>query len=392
MSAHFVPFQMRTRASLARLLAQMTVGLGLSTFAAMTGDYAHAQSCDRCGGVTAPSCGCEHAKGVASKTKSCNCQCAPKPSLGEKLLSHFDRVGDRIEAKALAARSSKKCQCDQKSPTCGCEPTEPSCGFEYHSNSTPFGEPPISFSYQQPPLPKPSVGQHAPSASGTLSDRASTSPVDPRTTAQGAGPIVLPKSMSENQVQRVPFEQRKPVPDHSRIPAEPFAAMQATPDTLKLPPAAPPPSLKPRQSTPISKPVPPTEQSLPDVLVDPFKDDASTRRPPHEADVQLSSAQNSPRNSLYLVPGRKQSINVETSSGQPGMPASLTPSQRQAPSQPLPSGLEFEATETAQSESAQVIRSSYMETVPVKVSRKSISNAEPDDTPQVSKVKVPLKR
>ena len=266
-------FKKPTRASYARMLAHITIGLGISTGAALVADPAHGQSCDRCAGLKSPTCGCEFENRPGPK--HANCKCVPKPSLGEQLLSHFDKVGDRIEAKA-----KNRCNglCDQATrsrydlcPTCGCE----------------------------------------------------------------------------------------------------------------SPPAWAPDSKPPQKTNLIT----PAESKLPDVLVDPFKDDASFRgtRQKMERILLTSDRQiltKDPRNATSDRRAEKESIPFMSEK-----PSRLSPIKLSGPN------LQFEATESASSNGSQVVPSNFFEESMGKVIlRKETPKRYSDEMPLVPRMRVPTKR
>ncbi len=377
------------RASFARVLAHLTIGFGISTGAAMLAGPALSQTCDRCAGLNAPSCGCELARTSRPGPKPCSCTCVPKPSLGEMLLSRLDQMGDRIEAK-----TKKQCdgRCDQapmrftdRGPTCGCEsPQNPSCGCE--SNQMPSIHAPFQYSSPQassgPALP----GDPNRFAVGSIGDkRLSNSSAHPSTIPakkkMDPNSFGMPQDLTDNApdpvstVQRIPFEPRTPT--HNRIPAvEAGIAPQSVPNSLKSVPSDQPPIWAPK--TPMK---PPAESGLklPDVLVDPFKDDARIRGTRQKMEgVLLTSDRQQSTNTLRLAPPDQT---------EEGTPAKLTPTQRNS------NGLQFEATDSASSEDSRVVPSSFVEPASVKVAlRKVPSENIPNDMPQVPKIRVPQKR
>ena len=308
-----------TRASYARMLAHITIGLGISTGAALVADPAHGQSCDRCAGLKSPTCGCEFEN--RHGPKQANGKCVPKPSLGEQLLSHFDKVGDRIEAKA-----KNRCNglCDQATrsrydlcPTCGCEsPQGPSCGCE--------------FSSVQP-------------------SRASPVP-DPT-------------------MQSISSEQRKSKPKLT---------------DLSDPPPAWTPDSKPPQETNL---ITPPESELPDVLVDPFKDDASFRgtRQKMERILLTSDRQISTKDHRFAPSDRR----AEKES----IPFMSKKPSRLSPIKLSETNLQFEATESASSNGSEVVPSNFFEESTGKVIlRKEMPKRYSDEIPLVPRIRVPTKR
>jgi len=317
--------------------------------------------------------------------------------LGEKILSHFDRVGDRMEAKAA---KSRKAQCDQNQrsrfglnptfecespngPTCGCEtPRGPSCGCESCAASPSFARTP----FQQSPLPpivsqfqgisghfsNGSIGdqQLKPTPSTQVSPtkeiRANLGPQKPLVTTP-----VTPISPKPS-VQRIPFEQKRAANTTNRIPAdEASPSVPSFPNTLKPVPTDPPPTWNANTKLPpTASPASPTSKT-PDVLVDPFKDDVSFRGTRDKMEgILLTRNRQVAKNALRLAPTELEA------------PSRLTPSQRHAPKQPDVSGLQFEAASTDTIQSPQVVPSNYF------VMLKENAN----EIPRVSKMRVPSKR
>jgi len=350
------------------MLAHLTIGLGVSTGAAMLAGPALSQSCDRCSGVNSPSCGCETANTKTVGPKTCGCKCTPTPSFGEKILSHFDRVGDRIEAKAA---KSHKDQCDQNprsrlglNPTLGCEsPIGPTRGCE--SQRGPL--PPIVSQFQ---------GDSSRFANGSIGDKQ----LKPTPTTQ----VSPTKEISpEPSVQRVPFEQKSAANSINRIPANEIGpTVPSIPNTLKPVHSDPPPTWNANTKlSPTPSPASPASKT-PDVLVDPFKDDVSFRGTRDKMEgILLTSDRQVADNVLRLAPN------------EPEAPSRLTPSQRHTPKQPDVSGLQFEAASSDTIQSSQVVPSNYLQLVPVKADvRKEAFKENANEIPSVSKMRVPSKR
>ena len=357
-----------TKHSFARMLAQMTIGLGITAGSALVAGPVYSQSCDRCAGLKQPNCGCETENHSRSTTKQCSCKCLPKPSLGEQLLSHFDRVGDRIEAKA---RTFSKCQCDQVAnsrynpgPTCGCEsPQGPSCGCETCSAQSLWGTIPHQNSPLKTATPSPLHVDPNRSANGLIGDKnLNTPPPLNNNNTAIKPPLAQPP---EPTLERIPFEQRKLTPDN-RTQSDP-------------PPAWAPKPKVPQKSPP--------ESMLPDVLVDPFKDDASFRGTRQKMEgVLLTSDRRAQPNGLRLAPP-DQGKDAQAIPIQIERPTRLTPKQRKATS------VQLDAADSTPTESSQVVSSSYVEVAPVRfVVRKKLSKDDPTGMPQVPRIKVPSKR
>lgn len=380
------------RACFARMLAQWTLGMGISTGTVMVAEPAYSQTCDRCAGLNAPSCGCELARSSKPGPKPCSYSCVPKPSLGEMLLSRLDKMGDRIEAKSKQHRDgpcdNASMSCSDRGPTCGCESLQnPSCGCE--SNQRPSFSKPFQYASPRvssaPPLP----GDPNRFAVGSIGDKrlnnSSIHPTHPTTipARKKMDPDTsgIPQDLSAiapdpvPTLQQIPFEPRTPT--HNRIPAvETIPDPQAIPNSLKAIPTDPPPIWIPNTQR---KPPAESNQKLPDVLVDPFKDDARIRGTRQKMEgVLLTSDRQQSTNALRLAP--PDQAEKET-------PVRLTPNQRNS------NGLQFEATDSATSEDSRVVPSSFADLAPVKVAhRKDPSKSIPNDMPQVSKIRVPQKR
>ncbi len=383
------PTQKPVRASFARMLAQLTLGIGISTGTVMVAGPAYSQTCDRCAGLNAPSCGCELARSSKPGPKAYSCNCVPKPSLGELLLSRLDKMGDRMEAK-----SRKNCDgpCDQapnrysnRGPTCGCEsPQNPSCGCE--SNQMPSIYAPFHYSAPQSRAVPAYPGNPNGFAVGSIGDQRLNNSSIHSSTIPGKKKINpntfgVPQALSDiapdpvPTVQRIPFEPRTPT--HNRIPElETGIDPQSLPNSLKGIPADQPPFWAP--NTPTKRPTE-SGSKLPDVLVDPFKDDARIRGTRQNMEgVLLTSDRQQSTNALRLAPPAQ--AERET-------PVRLTPTQRNS------NGLQFEATDSASSEDSRVVPSSFADLAPVKVApRKEPLMSIPNDMPQVSKIRVPQKR
>ncbi len=407
----------------------------MTTGAAMFGGAAIAQNCDRCAGLVSPACGCESPTGATVGPKQCNCKCIPKPSIGEKLLAHLDKLGDRLESNARSQRATGMCRCDQPSalrtggdPSCGCEGKEPSCGLEFSSAAIAHGSGhspfvPSQVPIVQVPMVRPYSNHATPFGQGGPIEGTNSSPPIPKGMASPSDTVPpsspstsIPKNSlpeiikPEPPVQRVPFEQRKPAQEQHRIPAvEPTVPRQSPPNTLKPTPMDPPPALIPKSNPPKANPIPNNDSSMPDVLVDPFKDDASFRGTKQNSQgIVLTTGRRSAsaaiKNSPMPLTLSKPSIdrfNEPEAAPTFDMPASLTPTQKHSAIPSRDSGLQFEASAPALGEqpavisSSHVVASNYVEAVPVKVTRKVPTNLEIRDAsqgPHVPRTKVPQKR
>ena len=411
MPAHVNPQQKPKSASFARMLAHITFGFGITTGATLLVPSAFGQACDKCSGMSAPSCGCELPTCKHSVPKSCTC--VRKPSVGELILGHFDRVGDQIEARSKkrvkGATSScespqgPSCGCESaQGPTCGCEaPKSPSCGCEVCSRTDKIQSVPALLPPIQSALLRPNVQPTAPAAKGVLVDKQ----IDVSLPPPGKQPVARQQNLdtsinsaeiSDPKVQRVPFEHRTP-PSNStnRIPAietGPNTTTPSIPNVLKPVPSDIPPAWTPNALPPKAKTTAPIDSKLPDVLVDPFKDDLSSKSK-NKSLIQLTSDRQITTNSLRFGPAdpsdadRETSLTIER-------PAKLTPKQKLSTSHESDSGsLQFEASESASNTGATVVSSSYLHAVPAPVVvRKASTPVHSDGAPTVSKVRVPIKR
>jgi hypothetical protein len=413
MPTHVKPEQKPKIASFARMLAHITFGFGITTGATLLAPSAFGQACDKCSGMSAPSCGCELPSCKHSGPKPCNC--VRKPSVGELILGHFDRVGDQIEARAKKRGKGAKscceslqgpsCGCESaQGPTCGCEaPKSPSCGCEICSRTDNVQSIPVKLPPIQSALLHPNAGHTAPAAKGVLVDKESNvspPPIgkQPIAKKQGLDTSVNSGEPSDPKVQRVPFEHRTP-PSNStnRIPAVetgPNTTPPSIPNVLKTIPTDIPPAWTPNALPPKAKSTTPTDSKLPDVLVDPFKDDLSSKGQ-NKSLIQLTSDRQIATNSL-----RSESTGHSEADQQVSLPierpARLTPKQKQSQSTSQDSdtaSLQFEASESASNAGATVVSSSYSHAVPAPVVvRKASAPINSDGAPSVSKVRVPTKR
>ncbi len=386
------------RASFARMLAHLTIGFGISTGTAMFAGPAHSQTCDRCAGLNSPSCGCELERSGRPGPKSCSYHCVPKPSLGEMLLGRLDKIGDRIEANS---KCNGDCQYQApKSPSgigpaCGCEsPQKPSCGCESPQISRIAV--PLRNSPQRVSAVPPLHGDPSRFAVGSIGDKRSNNSASSQSTIPAIKKSEVMASRNSPQdltdlapdpmptLPQTPFEPRNPT--HNRIPAEETVhEIQSVPNSLKTISTDTPPVWVP--STP-TKPPAELDPTLPDVLVDPFKDDARIRGTRQKMEgVLLTSDRQHSSNALRLA------APVQADGEPDGLPPSLETPARLTPKQRNQESLQFEATDSASNESSRVVPSSYKESTPVKVAlRKVPSKGTSNETPQVSKIRVPQKR
>jgi len=408
MSALAQPIRKHTRASLARTLAQLSFGFGIVAGTVQLSTPVSGQTCDRCDSIPALrsglSSGCESSGQTGKK-----CSCACQSSWGEKLLNHLDKLGDRVEA-----NSKRSCRCK----VCASTNSPSNSGCETNSGTTCRCEPAAlitSHSFQQTSphtqIRQPFVDNSGSAAIGSIGDSQRTNPI-PQVTAPPAtvtrskpsDSFDAPRSQSstpfdaapEPLVQRIPFEQRtSPAVEHPRIPAvENVSPKLSTPITIPPTPSEPPPILRPIPLKPAIRPpansVPPrrNESNIPDVLIDPFKDDASVRRTRDQLEgVLLTSDSQLMRQPLRLAPpGGSEAIDSPTTISPLELPPRLTPAQRQVPSS------ELDAMESVPREDSMVVPSNYVQAFPVIVIRGRTDTKPVDVKPQVSRMKVPTRR
>jgi hypothetical protein len=135
------------------------------------------------------------------------------------------------------------------------------------------------------------------------------------------------------------------------------------------------------------------ESSIPDVLIDPFKDDVSVTRSLRKRGVSLTSDIQSAK-SFALVRGKKP-LNQDSDITQSDAPAKLTPEQRSVPSIHI-EGIQIEALEpvvTTSNEAPAVEPTSFWESRPIVVSpRRDVRSTDQENAPHVRRMQVPQKR
>lgn len=256
-------------------------------------------------------CGCEvsapNCDGSCSKSKR------PKqPSIAQQFLKQFDRIGDEIEAQVrfrpTALRwgkpASATCGVEIQGPSCGTEFGEPTCGTELHGSppGLEVSRPKPLFQYESPtfetdppasPIKKrpPSTPMHpeAPTdqqALGKIKDEPGKSSIPVRrqepAQVQQDAPPAMPKSAKEPFTPRIP---QQPPEAEQRSTSPSFNNSQSS----ELPSL---PGATNRPATPIGLPdLPQSQDEIPDVLVDPFRDDVSrTRRDQMNGVLQTSGS------------------------------------------------------------------------------------------------------
>lgn len=305
------------RATFAKKLTRLSLGLSVAAGILSSPFNAFGQTCDQCASQQArrldPGCGCV--------------PCIPKPSFAEKFLKRLDELGDSIEARSMQA--TRLCNSNPIRSNCVCTPTAaPSCGCEMNSI------PPASASWQD---------------SSSKSNTAYPFPDDPNKHAIG--------SLGDKNF----------IPPKESLPADEQAPF------IQVPPNALPGLEK---------------SSLPDVLVDPFKDDESASRPIRKRGVSLTSDMQS-KTSQALVRS-KTPRNQDSVVSRSDAPAKLTAEQRAVPS------IQFDAVEPVappSNEEPIVVPSSFWDSRPVVSSpRRNVRSTDQENVPHVPRIQVPLKR
>lgn len=357
------PSHTMNRAAFSRVLLGLTIsaGVGFAMITPIATLAAHpCEQCDtKINRSSKPSCGCESNIQVHSQPtqKSCNtCKPVCGPSFAEKFLKKLDEAGDRLEASLRKVNSGQCDSCFQQNQGRSNSPirhaSRPSCGCETCSSE------PVSL-----PTPSPlQVRKSLPGASGAIGDQ-------------------RPKAAIQEPTKPIPQETTKPIQEPAlvRAPFEP-----RTPPT-------PPPTMPEPVATPIENAEPPklplttpAAPALPDVLVDPFKDDPSAFRDPTQPkSVQLTSARRVQPNGLGLRSANiAEPMTIEA-------PEPLTATQRNATR--TETGHASEIKELDHTET--VVPIAYQQMLPVRVSlRSSSSTADPGEEPRVGRIAVPRSR
>ncbi|MEQ1825051.1 MAG: hypothetical protein ABL921_03870 [Pirellula sp.] len=400
--------KVQKRTKIAKLLAMsFCVAGGFASQASL----AVAQHCDQCDSLSTssrePACGCEPQ--LRPKQQCAAVPCEPKLSFAQKFLKKLDELGDTIEGKisrphcAVDYSSASKANCDTRQvreSSCGCElcasdsvcdsslvsATQPRGAYAFPDNPSKHAIGTISDQFL-PPITKPTPGARMESRIG-----------------QPALPPVAraPQSNQSNQVIQKPRPSTQPV--HApAAPAEPSVSTDSSSRPSQRPVIAnelegtleqtlPPmrsgdTDLAPR-SLPHAMPPLNSNQPLPDVLVDPFKDDPSAMdRRLNRSDVQLTSGRRSQKSGFKL---RAPVSNGDASPSESEIPAPLTPAQRDVRS------LEFESSEPVERspvDTSRVVPSAFVRPVTVTSTvRKPRPSSEEEQIPIVSRMNVPVRR
>ncbi len=364
------PYQTMNRAAFSRVLLGLSVSAGVS-FAMITQTAGlGAQPCDQCDAKISrssePSCGCEtnthsHPQRITNACNTCKPDCGL--SFAEKFLKKLDEAGDRFEASRRKVKSGQCDACFHQSernrnlpirhaaqPTCGCE----TCSSEpvYMPALPPYVQ-------NHPPV---QVRNSTPGTSGAVGDQ-------------------RPKALIQEPTKPSLQETKKPIQEPAlvRAPFEPRTP-PTPPPTLSQPVASPVESAEPPK-LPSATPAVPT---LPDVLVDPFKDDPTAFNDPAQPkSVQLTSARRTQPNGLRLrSPHVAEPTTIDA-------PEPLTATQRDA--NRIEIGHASETKELDRTEA--VVPIAYQQMLPVRVSLRSSSNpSDPGEEPRVSRITVPRSR
>ncbi|MCE3015635.1 MAG: hypothetical protein ACK56W_21910 [Pirellula sp.] len=347
-----------------------------------------------------------------------------QPSIAQKFLKQFDRIGDEIEAQARYRPSairkgtsvSASYGVETQAPSCGTEIVEPTCGMESYRPPTSQGmtKPMPLYQHESPsfqtdppaaPIKKrsPATPMH-PQASpeqqarGKIKDNPvmpsvpvrrqepaklqepeptnEVNPQEPQVQNRNTpvvtpeAPVALPQSVKEPFAPRLPHASSKPA-DRLISPSQNIP--QSSPE---LPPQ---PGLPVGPTTPIGSPnLPQSQEEIPDVLVDPFRDDVSwrTRRDQMNGVLQTSGSvkERTEPAAAIATPMRLRAVPVQEIEETPKSVISIGPSFD-------PNG-------------SFVVTSSYIESVPVRVHtvKRHVSETRDEMTPFVNRTSVPRKK
>jgi len=347
------------RATFAKALTRLYIGLSLAAGTLGSPLNALGQQCDRCASLQAgkagtidPSCGCEPSVRVGNSHNRCTVQCVPKPSFAEKFLKRLDKLGDSIEARSM--QSCRQCS-----------------GTHVRSNSD----------CTQALAPTSTCCQNTRS----YSEDAHPFPDNPKKHAIG--------SLGDQHV--VPPTIETPIAPSTVFPQASFPAEKAPANkSIDLKSLSTPPGHLPADEQAPFIPTPSNElpgldkASIPDVLIDPFKDDVSAARSLRKRGVSLTSDMQSAK-SFALVRGKKP-LKEDSVIPQSDAPAKLTEEQRTVPS------IQFEAMEpvaTTSNEAPAVEPTSFWDSHPVVISpRRDVRSTDQENAPHVRRMQVPQKR
>ena len=344
------------RATFAKKLTRLYLGLSLAAGVLGSPLNALGQQCDRCASLQArtldPRFGCEPSVPAGDSNNRFSGQCVPKPSFAEKFLKRLDELGD-----SMKARSTQSCrQCDSNNVRSNFDGTRAPASAStrgQNSRSNPKA------AYLFPDKPK----KHA---MGSLCDQlvelpTIETPIAPsKVSPQASDPAEKAPGNKSNGLKSLPTP-----PSHQ--PADEQAPFIPTPSNAL-------PELD--------------KSSIPDVLIDPFKDDVSAARSLRKRGVSLTSDMQSAK-SFGLVRGKKP-LNQDPVISQSDAPAKLTAEQRSVPS------IQFEAMEpvaTQSNEAPSIEPTSYWDSRPSVISpRRDVRSAGQENAPLVLRTQVPQKR
>lgn len=364
------PYQTMNRAAFSRVLLGLSFGAGVSF--AMINQTASlgAQRCEQCNAKISrpsePSCGCEnhiHAQPQRT-TNACNtCKPVCGPSFAEKFLKKLDEAGDRFEASRRKVKSGQCDSCFQNGEVRSNSPVrhtaQPSCGCETCS-SEPIYKPALPHNLPaSPPLP---VQNFLPGATGAMDDQ-------------------RPMAASKEPTKPILEETNKPIQEPALVGAPFVPRTPPTPPPTLSQPVAPPVESAEPQKLPSTTPSVPT---LPDVLVDPFKDDPTAFHDPAQPkSIQLTSARRTQLNGLRLrSPHVAEPLTIDA-------PEPLTATQRDATRPEIDNATEIKELDRPEA----VIPIAYQQMLPVRVSlRSSTSLSDPGEEPRVGRIAVPRSR
>jgi len=350
------------RPTFARKLTRLYFGLSLAAGVLGSPLNALGQQCDRCASLQAgtldPGRGCEPSVPAGHSNNRCTGQCVPKPSFVEKFLKRLGELGDSMQARST--QSSRQCDSinvgskfdDTRAPA-------PASTFRQNSRSNPkaaclFPDNPKKY------------------ARGSLCDQYVVSPtietpIAPSTVSpQASVPAENAPANKSNGLKSLPTP-----PMHQ--PADEQAPFIPTPSNAL-------PGLD--------------KSSIPDVLIDPFKDDVSAARSLRKHGVSLTSAMQSAK-SFGLVRGKKP-LNQDPVISKSDAPAKLTAEQRTGPSIQFVPSIQFEAMKpvaTTSSEAPAIEPASFWDSSPLVISpRRDVRSAGQENAPLVRRMQVPQKR
>ncbi|MEI7461711.1 MAG: hypothetical protein WCK15_20165 [Pirellula sp.] len=340
------------RATFAKTLTRMYLGLSLAAGVLCSPLNALGQQCDRCASLQAgtldPSCGCEPSVPAGNSHTRCAVQCIPKPSFAEKFLKRLDALGDSMEGRSM--QSCRQCDSIHVRSNSDCtSAAAPATTCCQNSRSNP----------EATNLYPDNPNKHA---NGSLGDQHAVpptieTPIAPSTDSPQAGKAPANKSSDLKSLPTPP--RRLPAPDH--VPSIPTPS-NALPGLDK--------------------------SSVPDVLIDPFKDDPSAARSLRKRGVSLTSDMQSAK-SFVLARGKKP-LNQDSVISQSDAPAKLTAEQRTVPS------IQFEAMEpvaTTSNEAPTVEPTSFWDLRPLVISpRRDVRSTDQENAPRVRRMQVPQKR